>query len=146
MLALIPVTEKNLPDFIGTSYETMPDEEKLKMIKESVGKEHNGRYFELFAVYDGEKAVGLMNLFAHSPNVISVGPEIKREQRGRGYGFAAEKLALEYAKEAGYKIASASVREDNAASVALHEKLGFEVIFRCFNKSGKPIRIYLKSL
>lgn len=146
MISLKPVSEGNIPDFADTSFAEMSVEEKRGMIQESVRKEHNGSYFELYAVYDGDLLVGFMNLYAHAAHLISVAPEIKRTQRRRGYGYQGMLLALQLARDAGYTAAIAGVREDNPASIALHEKLGFELGSNCLSKNGKPMRIYVKVL
>lgn len=146
MIRLQPVTYENLCDFEDTAYHGMSADEKRSMIGESMRREHNGAYFELFAVCDGERVVGFMNLCAQSGQRISVGPEIKKALRRRGYGFLGETLALRYAKDAGYTTAVASVREDNPASIALHEKLGFEAEGRCLSQRGHPVRIYVRKL
>lgn len=87
-----------------------------------------------------------MNLYARSDCTISIGPEIKKRLRRQGYGFRAETLALEHARKMGYSVAVANVREENAASIALHEKLGFAVGAHCLSEHGKPIRVYIKAL
>ena len=146
MIELYPVSEKNVTDFADTSYAEMTAEERLSMIRESMRKVHEGSYFELLAVYDGEQIVGFMSLFAHSEHTISISPEIKRSFRGRGYGFLGEQEALRYAKSLGYTMATASVRKDNPASIALHKKLGFEEHEERLSRNGKPIYIFVKYL
>ena len=146
MICLQPVTVENLGDFAGTSYDDMSREEKLAMIGESLRREHEGSYFELLAVCDGDRIVGFMNLCAHSAHIISISPEIKRELRARGYAFLGETQALRYAAERGYTIAVAGVREDNAASLALHRKLGFEEGAQVLSRTGKPLRFCVRTL
>ena len=146
MLRLVPVSADSMPDFEDTSYAAMPDEDKCRMIQESCDRRHDGAYFELFAVSDDDRIVGFMNLDARCAHTISLGPEIQKRFPRPGYGHAAETLALQHAKQSGYTAAVAEVREDNAASIALHEKLGFSVEERRINKHGNPVRIYRKAL
>jgi len=146
MLYLKPITYENMEDFDGTDYGIMSAEERRGLIDESIKRIHNGAYFEFLAVYEENTVVGFMNLFAHAPHIISCGPEIKKGFRKKGFGFAAETMALEYAKKKGYTIAVGGVDEDNAASIALHEKLGFEMDRTYLNKQGKTIRLYIKAL
>lgn len=87
-----------------------------------------------------------MSLYAHSKHIISCAPEIKEEFKNKGFGFSAETSALKYAKEKGYTIAFASVEDNNKASIALHEKLGFEMAKQYSNKKGKTMRFYIKAL
>lgn len=146
MIELFPVSEDNITDFADTSYSEMSDEERLCMIRESMQKEHEGAYFEILAVYNKDQIVGFMNLFAHSEHVISIYPEIKRSFRGRCFGFLGEREALRYAKSRGYTVATASVRKDNPASIALHKKLGFEEREERLSRNGKPIYVFIKHL
>ena len=137
MLRLVPVNHDGISDFEDTSYARMSIKEQRRMVQESLDKCHCGAYFELLAISDGDQIVGLMSLF---------GPEIKKRFRAQGYGFQAETLALQYAWQMGYSIASAAVREDNAASIALHEKLGFAVTAHRISRHGNPVRVYEKHL
>ena len=146
MIKLYPVSEKNVADFADTSYFEMTEEERLCMIGESMGKEHDGSYFEILAVCYQAQIVGFMSLFAHSEHIISISPEIKKSLRGRGYGFLGEREALRYAKKLGYTMAAASVRKDNSASIALHKKLGFEECEQRLSRNGKPIYVFEKRL
>lgn len=54
--------------------------------------------------------------------------------------------ALEYAKGKGYTVAVGDVRDDNTASIALHEKLGFEMDRKYVNKQGRAVRVHIKAL
>ena len=146
MLCLTPISSGNISDLEDTSYAEMSDDDKRRMVRESCDKQHNGAYFELFSVSDDGQIVGFMNLYARSARIISIGPEIKKRFQKQGYGYCAETLALEHARKMGYSIAVANVREDNAASIALHEKLGFAVDAHCLSEHGKPIRVYIKAL
>lgn len=128
----------------GTAYESMTNDEWKKLIFESSSKLHDHRYFEFFKVMDGNTVVGFMNLYAHSPHIISCGPEIKPQYRKQGYAYLAEALALEVAKSLGYTIAY--VRETNTASIRLHEKLGFEQDQTFVNAHKKEMRLYIKAL
>ena len=146
MIRLKPVSYDCIHDFEDTTYSEMSSDEKLHMIEDSIRKEHNGTYFELLAVCDDDRIVGFMNMYAHSAHIVSIGPEIKTSLQRSGYGFRGETQALQYAKDEGYTIAVAIVREDNLASIALHEKLEFEVGAHTISKSGNPVRIYVKNI
>lgn len=146
MIHIKPIVKDNACDFIDTTYQEMSSDDKRRMIEESLRKEHEGTYFEILAVLDDKEIVGFMSLYAHSDHVISIAPEIKTGFRRKNYGTLGELQALQYAKDAGYTMAIASVREDNPASIALHEKLGFEAGAHCLSKRGHPIRIYVKAL
>jgi RimJ/RimL family protein N-acetyltransferase len=143
---LTPISIDNIPDFEDTSYAEMTDADKRRMVQESGDKRHDGAFFEMLSVTDGDQIVGFISLYAQSAHIIGIGPEIKKTFQGQGYGYRAEVLALEYARKKGFSIAAASVREENAASIALHEKLGFEIGAHCMSKHGNPVRIYIKAL
>ena len=146
MIILKPITYDNLHDFDGTEYGSMPLEERKRLIDESINQNHNGSYFEFLVVYQDDTVFGFMNLFAHSAHIISCGPEIKEAFRKKGLGFLAEAMALDYAKKNGYTIAVGGVDDHNTASIALHEKLGFEMDRKYQNKQGRWIRLYIKAL
>ncbi|MBE5767969.1 MAG: GNAT family N-acetyltransferase [Clostridiales bacterium] len=146
MLVLKPITMENLHDFSGTEYDAMTEDERREMIENSLRKSHQGRYFEMLAVYRDDAVVGFMNLFAQSEHIISCGPEIKADFRRQGLAALAETQVLRYAKDKGYTVAVGRVREDNAASIALHEKLGFELALTYTNPKGKPMRLYVRAL
>ncbi|MBQ8577230.1 MAG: GNAT family N-acetyltransferase [Clostridia bacterium] len=146
MICLKPITYDNIKDFDGTDYGSMSFEERKHLIDESINKNHNGAYFEFMVVYNDDTVVGFMNLFAHSHHIISCGPEIKEGFKKKGFGFLAETMALEYAKKKGYTIAVGGVDDNNVASIALHEKLGFEMDRKYLNRKGRTIRIYIKAL
>lgn len=118
-------------------------EETITLWKE---KTYNGSYFEMFAVCDRDEIVGSVSLYQHSDYIISAGPEIYVPYRKKGYGYEALMLAYDYAKDLGYKIASAQIRTDNVASICLHEKLGFQRDCEMMNRKGNPVYIYLKQL
>ncbi len=143
---LKPITYDNINDFDGTDYGAMSLEERHNLIDESMNKSHDGSYFEFLVVYNDNTVIGFMNLFAHSTHIISCGPEIKKCFQKKGLGFLAETMALEYAKKKGYTIAVGGVDDNNVASIALHEKLGFEMDRKYLNRQGRTIRIYIKAL
>ncbi|MBR5094695.1 MAG: GNAT family N-acetyltransferase [Oscillospiraceae bacterium] len=108
---------------------------------------HQGRPFEMFAVVAEGRIVGRISLLGLSPSLVSLGPEIWPEERRKGYGRAAMVLLMERAAEKGYRIVLQQVRRDNAASVALHEGLGFESDgYGYRNRWDREVVLYLKAL
>lgn len=106
-----------------------------------------GRYFEMFAVQSGDRVVGTVSLYEHTASVVSLGAEIFEGERRKGHAAAASALALERAAARGWRIAQDQVRADNAASIRLHEALGFETdgyVYR--NQRGQEVLLYLKAL
>ena len=146
MIFIRPVRcdDKNI--FGDTSYDAMSSESMDNMLHESLAKSHSGRYFELFAVMDDDSCVGFVSLYETSPGQISCGPEIKPQYRQQGYGYLAVRTALERATRMGYTKAIAQIRQDNTASIALHQKLGFTLCRSYTNKNGHPVSEFSKPL
>ena len=110
-------------------------------------KEFDGKYFEMFAVMNGTEMVGTVSLYQHSVNVISCGPEIFECYRKRGFAGDAMMLAMKTAKDKGYKLVLQQIRVNNIASIALHNKLGFETDGYVYqNKKGNDVQIFIKIL
>lgn len=104
----------------------------------------NGRYFEMFAVERDGAVVGSVSLYQHSQNVISCGPDIFAPCRRQGIGEAAMRLALDIAREKGYKAVLQQIRVNNTASIALHRKLGFESDGYVFcNQHGNEVCLWI---
>ncbi len=104
-----------------------------------------GRYFEMFAIISDESVIGYVSLYEHSKTVASAGAEVILEERRKGTASEAVSLLMQYASEKHYRIILDQVRKDNAASIRLHEKLGFEsdgYVYR--NQRDQEVVIYLK--
>ncbi len=146
MIILCPINRDNKNLFQDTSYAEMPAEAMEKMLAESLAKNHMGKYFELFAVMDDDICVGFVSLYETAPGQISCGPEIKPQYRQQGYGYLAVRAALEQATQMGYTMAIAQIRQDNTASIALHQKLGFTLCRSYTNKKGHCVFAFQKAL
>ncbi len=146
MLYLKPITIDNINDFTDTEYDAMPLVKKQDLIKSSTKKNYNGQYFEFFVIYSENIVIGFINLYSHSKHIISCSPTIKAQYQKKGFGFIAEKMALDYASKNGYTVAVGAVPDDNSASISLHEKLDFEFDRVFYNKNGRLMRNYIKVL
>ena len=130
---------------IGSPGCTMQQAEELIAAWQT--NEYNHRYFAMFAIVSDGAVVGMISLYEHSSEVISIGPEVFAPYRRRGFAAAAMQMACEIAKERGYTVVSQQIRCDNAASIALHRKLGFVSDGTEFiNKKGNVASIYRKNL
>lgn len=110
-------------------------------------KEYAGKWFEMFAVLNDGKLAGMVSLYQQSESAVSCGPEIFPTYRKQGIGQKAMELALEIAKSRGYKIVLQQIRADNAASLALHRKLGFETNgYEYQNQKGNTVLLYFRVL
>lgn len=117
------------------------------MICEWNQKQFNHKYSEMFAILFDKNIVGMISLYQHSSEVISIGPEIFESYRKKGFAKEAMACACSIAKEKGYKIVSQQIRTNNAASIALHLSLGFETNGLTYTSAkGSQVAIYLKCL
>lgn len=145
-MELRSITKKDIKCLDGFSYGKMTLEEKQKMIEESVEGLHDGKYFEMFLVFQGNKCIGVMNVCSHTDCIVSIGPEILESERHKGYGFEAMIAVCSLMCEKDYTIAVADVVSDNIASIKLHEKLGYEKERTYKKEDGKEAHLYLRTL
>lgn len=110
-------------------------------------KKYNDGYFEMYAVINNGNIVGKASLYARSEHIVSCGIELYAEFRGKGYATAAYPILLSLAKQKRFTIAVAQVLANNAASIALHKKAGFEAEdYTYTNQQGKQIYYFIKAL
>lgn len=129
------------------AYPDLPIEKIKSMISEWNQKSYDGSYFEMFAIVKGEIVVGMISLYGQSAHLLGIGPEVFEAYRKQGIATEAMRLALEIAKEKGYRVVSQQIRTNNLASLALHESLGFETNGKSYiNQKGNEVVIYLKAL
>ena len=144
-MELRPISKKDIKLLDGFSFGAMSESEKQEMIAESVAKSHDGRYFELFLVFQNNKCIGIMSAFEHTECIVSVAPEITEAERHKGYGFEAMIAILSLMCEKDYTIAVADVDVANVAGVKLHEKLAFERE-RTYQNGDKQMALYIRTL
>ena len=125
----------------------MSIEEIKSMICDWNKLEFQGKYFEMFAIIDDDKIVGSISLYQLSESVVSLGLEVFIKYQRQSFGKQAATLALQYAKNKGYKIVCNQVLTDNTASIALNKSFGFETdMYRYKNQKNKEVFIFLKSI
>ena len=147
MVTLRNITYDDMVVLQKHRYQNMTYEEIQKMISQWNQKEYQGKYFEMFAIVVSIDLVGTISLFEHSESVISCGPEVFQCYRKNGFGKEAMILAIQIAKEKGYKIVLQQIRKNNEASIALHRSIGFESNeYAYVNKKGNEVFVYLKAL
>ncbi len=128
-------------------YSNMSITEIQSMIFDWNKCEHQGKYFEMFAITHNGNIVGAVSLSEISENVISIGPDVFSSYQRHGFGKKAMNIALEIAKDRGYKIILQQVRSNNIPSIALHKSLGFETNkYTYINKKGNEVFLFLKAL
>ena len=107
----------------------------------------DGKHCEMFAIISNETVVGMISMYEHSKSVISIGPEIFKEYRRKGFSKAAMEKVISIAHSQHYAIVLQQVQINNEASIKLHESLNFErdnAIYK--NKKGNDIYLYLKCI
>ena len=147
MITLRNFTDNDAIEFQQKRSVNMSLNEIKTLMEKWKEKEVDGKYFEMFAVMKDKKIVGMISLYQHSENVISCGPEIFECYRKQGIAGEAMILAMEIAKNKGYKLVSQQIRVNNTASISLHKKLGFETdeyIYK--NQKGNDVQIFIKLL
>lgn len=148
MVSLRHFIAEDIP-VLQSIYQTMTEDEIRKMLADWYTMKHDSRYFEMFAVCDGNEIVGEISLYHHSKSSISIGPTIYESFRRQGYGKQAMSLAILRARELGYRILIQQVRCDNEASIALHNSLGFELDGNGYvykDRKGHPCYLFLMAL
>lgn len=137
VFSMTPLTDADLPTI--AYYQRREAAELSPMLAESVAREHDGRYYEVFAIRNDGCAVGFCSLYAHEDGTVSDGIEIF--PTFRRCGFAGKALAAlgSLAGERGYHVLRAQVRRDNAASLALHQCTGFRITREYVNRKGNEV-------
>ena len=147
MVLLRNFKEDDAMEYMQKQNEGMSLDAVKALIAKWQEKEFAGKYFEMFAVVKDAEIVGMISLYQHSQSVISCGPETFEPYRRQGIAGEAMQLAMETAKSKGYKLVSQQIRVNNTASIALHNKLGFETdgyIYK--NRHGNDVQIFIKLL
>lgn len=124
-----------------------PRREVERMLADADAETHDGRFFAAYVIAEGNRTAGVITLYERSEGVISIGPEVFRRFRRRGIATKAMRQAIGLARERGYHTVLQEVRLDNPASVALHEKCGFETDGRTIKtRKEKDARLYVKNI
>lgn len=137
MLILRPFHPDNWPVLAQYQYPEMSEAEIKALISEFNSGSYNGRRFQMLAAENDGILVGSVSLFEQEPGIASEGVEIYPPYRRQGYAYAALKLLWEQSQ--GYHTITAQIRKDNTASLALHRKLGFEIVNEFVNRRGHPV-------
>ena len=74
-------------------------------------------------MFDGDKLIGMIG--EHDEEMMGL-LEIHPDYRRKGLAMALETFMMKVQNDKG-KLVSAQIETDNAASLALHRKLGFEI-------------------
>lgn len=140
-------TNADIEELQKTAYGQRTKSELEAWIEAWNKKEHNGKYFESFAIEENGAIIGEASLYGRSEYIVSCGLEVYSAFRGKGYATQAYELLLAVAKKKGYTIAVAQVLKENAASIALNKKMGFEAEdYIYLNQKGQEVYYFIKAL
>ena len=135
-MILRPFTFGDCPVILKYQYPDSSAEEIKEMILQWNTRQYDGRYFEMLAIENDGDIVGYVSVFALSDNAVSEGIEIYAPYRRKGFASTAIAMLFRYVKALGYATVTGQVRQDNAASIALHKKCGFQITNSFCNRRG----------
>ena len=147
MITLRQFTEEDAETVCGKLCPGTGEDEARGLIREWNSGAFEGKPFQMYAVICEGRIAGSVSLYERSKSAVSVGIELLPEYRGAGCASEAMGRILEIAAQRGYRLAVDQVRADNAASIRLHEKLGFETdgyIYK--NRNDRQVLLYYKAL
>ena len=101
--------------------------------------------FEMLLIERNGQPAGLLSLLERGRDAslgISVHPTMQRQ----GIGAEAVRQAAEFAQSVGWDSLVSECRADNAASIALHEKCGFEQTGSRVNRKGNRVIVWRLTL
>lgn len=143
-VTIAPLTEAELP--VIAFYQGCTAEALSPMLAASVAQRHEGRYYEQFAVHADGCFVGTVSLFEHADGTVCDGVDIFPPFRRCGFAAKGLTLLMDVARARGYTVQTAQIRTSNAASIALHGKLGFTPGEPWINRKGNEVRTWRKEL
>lgn len=147
MITLRNFTNSDIRQIQQCQYSNMSQAELQAVIETWNKKQYKENYFEMYAIEENGIIIGQASLYGRSKHIVSCGLELYAAYREKGHGTSAYRELLSLAKTKGFTIAVAQVDVDNAASIAIHKKMGFEAEdYTYINKKGNPIFYYIKSL
>ena len=140
-------TDSDIPVLQRYMFKGMSTDEIARILREWDSLKYGGKYLEMFAVTGENAVVGTISLMENSKSVVSFGFEVFPEYRRKGYALRAIEAAIKVAGEKGFAVVLDQVRTDNAASIALHEKAGFEKLeYEYTNQKGRNVCLFEKTL
>lgn len=127
-------------------YQNIAPEALAPMLAASRARVHDDRYYEAFTVRCNDTLVGYVSLFGQEDGTVCDGVDIFPPFRRCGFAVQAMTQLMETARERGFTVQTAHIRTDNAASIALHGKMGFVPGEVWSNRHGHEVRTWRKEL
>jgi len=124
----------------------MTQSDAVKLIDEMNVPTYQGKFHRLLAIADNGSIVGYVSILEQTDGVVSIGAEVYAPFRRQGYAYAGISQICTMANAYGFHTATAQVRKDNAASLALCNKLGFAIADEGISRRGKPVYNLTKSI
>lgn len=147
MVSLRNFTYTDIPILQKRGYGNYSNADLKALIDTWDSRVYNNSYFEMFAIVSGFEIVGYASLYQRSKSIVSCVLEIYPEYQRKGHASSAYGQLLDIAEDKGYKIAVAQVLTNNAASIALNKKLGFEAEdYIYINEKGDKVYYFIKPL
>ena len=143
-VTIAPLTEAELP--VIAYYQDTVAAALSPMLAASDAKCCEGRYYEQFAVRADGCFVGTVSLLEHEDGTVCDGGDSCPPFRRCGYAAKGLTLLMDVARARGYAVQTAQIRTSNAASIALHGKLGFAPGQPWINRKGNEVRNWRKEL
>ena len=136
MVILRPFMYNDWPVLKQHQYPGLSEKEIKTLISDFNSGIYQGLRLQMLAVESNGTLVGYVSLYDQGNGTASEGVEIYPSCRRQGFAFAALQQLL---AQAAYHTIIAQIRKDNAASLALHSKLGFQIVDEFVNKRGQPV-------
>ena len=121
-------------------------EDAVKLIDQLNASTYQGKFHKLCAIADNDQIVGYVSMLEQDDGSVSIGVEVYEPFRRKGYAYLGVFQMLIFANALDYQIATARVRKDNTASLALFKKLGFSIIGESVSSRGNPVYDLTKSV
>jgi len=143
-IILEPLCEADLP--VLAYYQRTTADALTPMLAAARSRLHEGRYYEAFGVRVNGCLTGLVSLLEQPDGTVSGGADTFLPFRQCGFAFRALTMLTDVARERGFTVQTAQIRTDNAASIALHSKLGFVPGEPWVNRRGHEVCTWRKEL
>ena len=141
-IILRPFEEADAPILKQYLYPNRSQRDLCRLIAQWNTEQYEGRYCAFFAVIAKDCVVGYVNLCEQPDGSVSVGASIFAGFRGKTYGTQGVLRILRIAKEKGYSVATARVRQSNTPSNRLCDRVGFLRTGEDVTKEGRPVFTY----
>ena len=144
MLTLRPYALTDWPVLSQYQYPGISESEARSIIAQWNTRQYDGRYFETLAIEVEGKIAGYVSLFEQNAGTASIGVEVYPPYRRQGFAYTALRMLLAHAD--GFHTILSQVRTDNIPSLALHQKLGFQIKGKFMNRRGREVYTLTLSL